>query len=106
MKIVINREYGGFGVSPIANYFLGTPSWPKAGDSEAWDARWKWERALRTNPVLLQMMEQWGPSVVNGESSSLEVVVIPDGVSWHITEYDGIETIREDHRSWPAYGGE
>lgn len=27
-------------------------------------------------------------------------VAIPDGVIWHIEDYDGLEHIAEDHRTW------
>jgi hypothetical protein len=30
----------------------------------------------------------------------LRIVEIPDGVEWHISEYDGIEHIAENHRTW------
>ena len=54
----------------------------------------------RDDPVLITVVEALGESA-NGYSASLKIVEIPDDVSsWHITEYDGSETIREDHRSW------
>jgi len=27
-------------------------------------------------------------------------VEIPDDVKWHIHEYDGLEHVAEDHRTW------
>ncbi len=34
------------------------------------------------------------------ELSKLQIVSIPDGVSFYIDDYDGMESIHEDHRSW------
>jgi hypothetical protein len=35
-----------------------------------------------------------------GRHSELKVVIIPDDVDWFIGNYDGIETIHEQHRQW------
>jgi hypothetical protein len=35
-----------------------------------------------------------------GDCAELAVVEIPDGINWHIGEYDGIEHIAENHRTW------
>ena len=32
--------------------------------------------------------------------SKLKIVKIPRDVKWHIEEYDGMEHIAEDHRTW------
>ncbi len=39
-------------------------------------------------------------SKANTYVSKLKIVNIPDGVDWIITEYDGLETIEEKHRTW------
>ena len=36
----------------------------------------------------------------NGECAKLKIVEIPDGIDYEISEYDGIESIEETHRSW------
>ena len=36
----------------------------------------------------------------NGWAAEIGIVEIPDGVKWHIHEYDGIEHVAEDHRTW------
>lgn len=57
----------------------------------------------RTDPKLIQVVEELGPDRKTGASGScaeLIVVEIPDGIEWEITEYDGIETVEEVHRSW------
>lgn len=53
----------------------------------------------RDDPNLISVVEKLGKEA-NGRSASLEIVEIPDGTNWHIDEYDGMESIDEDHRSW------
>jgi len=36
----------------------------------------------------------------NGTCAKLEIVEIPDGVEWEIEEYDGNEWVSEAHRTW------
>ncbi len=83
-KIVINRCYGGFGLSKAAQERM-----PKGWDGE------------RDDPYLVTVVEELGKGA-NGSCSSLEVVSIPDDVEWQIEEYDGIEWVAEKHRTWPG----
>ena len=53
----------------------------------------------RDDPILIKVVEKLGKEA-NGECASLEVVSIPEGVDWKITEYDGMESVEEKHRSW------
>lgn len=53
----------------------------------------------RTDPALVQAVEELGDKA-DGAHADLRVVEIPDGVSWEISEYDGIERVEESHRSW------
>ena len=53
----------------------------------------------RTDPILIEVVETLGEKA-NGEHAKLEIVEIPDGIEWHIDEYDGIESVHENHRSW------
>jgi len=88
-KIVVNRCFGGFGLSEAAYSFMG----------------WKWDGfgfgddIKRDDPKLVECVEKL-KNKANGSCAELEVVEIPDGVVWEIDEYDGVETIREKHRSW------
>jgi hypothetical protein len=124
MKIVINKCYGGFGLSHEAMmmYFeiKGIPVYPDVYPEDGDDASnqivayWpvkEEDRVVgevfplsvydieRTDPVLVKVVEQLGDRA-NGYYSELSVVEIPDDVKWMIQEYDGIEWIAEEHRTW------
>lgn len=53
----------------------------------------------RSDPLLIQTVEELGEEA-NGAYAKLRVIEIPDGVSYEIDDYDGIESIHETHRSW------
>jgi len=84
MKIVINRCYGGFGLSEEAL--------AKLGRKDDWDLS-------RDDPALVAIVEEMG-FASNGPHADLKVVEIPDDVDWSIGEYDGIEWVAEKHRTW------
>ncbi len=92
MKIVINNCYGGFGLSDTAitlyNRLSGTPSISECEPEPE-----------RDDPYLIQVVEMLG-ELASRQSSKLEIVVIPDDVKWHIVEYDGMEHVAENHRTW------
>ena len=54
----------------------------------------------RSNPLLVQVVEELGSEVASSRMAELAVVEIPDGVEYEIDDYDGIETIHEKHRTW------
>ena len=87
MKVVINRCYGGFGLSKKAVKDLGCES-PYDYDDN------------RTAPELIKLIEEKGSEYCSDNGAKLKVVEIPDDVDWYIDEYDGVETIEEVHRSW------
>jgi hypothetical protein len=122
MKIAINKCYGGFDLSDKAHeklIELGVPLF------ESWDAleakRKEGYKGLyivrtdvrfgsgyssnlrdyenRTNTLLIQTVEELEKEA-SGRFGKIRVVEIPDDVNWEIDDYDGIETIREHHRSW------
>jgi hypothetical protein len=140
MKLVINRCYGGFGVSHegMMRYFeiKGQKVWPEQfGDHWKFWTYWTvspenrpeskegaafytmsmkdrqaynkahseltvYQRDVpRNDPALVQMVEELGKKA-DGEHAELVVVEIPDGVSWDIAEYDGMERVEEKHRAW------
>jgi hypothetical protein len=89
MKIVINKCYGGYGLSEKAYAALGL-KWDDYGFAYEDD---------RANPKLVEVVEKLGDAA-SGYCSRLEIVEIPDDVVWEIDEYDGMEMIRETHRTW------
>jgi len=90
MKIVINTCYGGFGLSKEALALFNE----RSGMVNTYDTG-----IPRNNPILVEIVEQLGEAA-DGGHAELKVVEIPDDVKWHIHEYDGWETIHEDHRVW------
>ena len=53
----------------------------------------------RDDPILVQVVKELGKEA-NGECATLKIVRIPDDIKWVINEYDGFESIEEEHRSW------
>lgn len=53
----------------------------------------------RTDPILLEVVGRLGKAA-NGRYADLEIIEIPDDVKYEISEYDGLETVEEVHRSW------
>lgn len=78
MKYVINRCYGGFGISEEGMKKLGLRD------------RWS---VSRTDERLIKMVEE-DSRAVSGRYSKLAVVEIPEeATDWELTEYDGYEEI-------------
>lgn len=64
------------------------------------DAKFFNDRDLdRDDPVLVQVVEEMGAEA-NGQCASLDIVEIPDDITWSIKEYDGNEWVAETHRTW------
>lgn len=95
MKIVINRCFGGFGLSQegLERYKELSGVTDVTINSVYMDIR-------RDDKFLVKTIEDLGVKA-SGRYSVLEVIEIPDDVKWEIREYDGAETIEELHRSWP-----
>lgn len=102
MKIVINRCYGGFGLSKEALELYAEKKGISLGK---WNETWKFYEDIsngdieRNDPVLVEIVESMG-SKANGGAAELKVVEIPDGVEWSVHEYDGNEWVAEAHRTW------
>ena len=90
MKIVINKCYGGFGLSDIALALYNELA--SSNIQYAFDI-------ARNDPILVQVVETLGIEA-NGRFAKLHIVDIPDDVQWQIDEYDGMESVEEVHRSW------
>ena len=90
-KIVVNRCFGGFGLSRQAYEELGL-AWD--GYGYAYN-----EEEKRSDPKLVEVVEKLGDRA-SGLLSNLKVVTVPDDVEWEIDNYDGQEIVRERSRSW------
>ena len=107
MKIVINRCFGGFGLSSRAHALIAKrKGWQHACDD--WDKDYwysspgkaVYESYLkRDDSDLVAVVEELGIDA-DGRYAELKIVDVPDGVDWYISEYDGLEEIHERHRSW------
>lgn len=111
MKVVINRCYGGFSVSRkavlLARKLSGNPKWGGPtikgdiyDDGTKADCDYGYVYGVeRHDPILVQVVEKLGKKA-NGSLAELSVVEVPDGVKYTIEDYDGIEHIAEEHRTW------
>ena len=114
MKIVINDCYGGFGLSDQAieryatikgidiegrksksPFFDGQIDYFYAGTEKMFSYR----NIERNDPALIQTIEELGGNA-NDWGSELKIVTIPEDVKWQIEEYDGLEHVAEQHRTW------
>lgn len=78
MKIVVNKCYGGFGLSDWAIEQLGVKSYYDID---------------RTDSRLIELVKNF-PAKVGNAFSALGVVTIPDeSTDWEISNYDGLETV-------------
>lgn len=53
----------------------------------------------RDDKILIEAVKKLG-SRANGNLANLQIVKIPPNIRWVIDDYDGMETIEEEHRSW------
>lgn len=84
MTFVLNRCYGGFGLSDFACSKLGID--PEYGDMDRNDE-------LMIN-ALASLISEFGSEACSDECAELTVVEIPDcSTDWEINEYDGYESI-------------
>ena len=80
--IVLNSCFGGFGLSEEAQTWL-----------QERGLEFDYDKAIpRDEPLLVDCVKALGDRA-NSRFSSLRIVVIPEGVSYSITEYDGIEDV-------------
>ena len=92
-KIAINTDFGGFSLSDEAiDLYKILTGIPPVDEVNYWEL-------ARDDAVLVQIIEQLGDRA-NSRYSELKIIEIPDGVKWHVSEYDGLEHVAENHRTW------
>lgn len=128
MKVVINKCFGGFGLSDAAQVEIhrrGCAHSTTMEPSAYFGARHEEEMAKiaagvrlfetpivdgkvldddhrhngRNCPVMVAVVEEMGEAA-NGTYSELKIVEIPDGVEFVISDYDGQEAIHQKHEVW------
>jgi hypothetical protein len=102
MKIVVNRSKGpdwGYKLSPEACDMLGV--------TEQYSFYAYEDRTLQKLIDVVEFLQER----VNGEGADLRVLSVPDELeikdelgrtvrNWHLSERDGYEVVRENHRYW------
>ena len=107
MKVLVNRCFGGFGVSEAVLDKLGVRSL-RALEDELFTKEHpvRTEKLLRTYQPLIEAVEEVGLGKhrlgANGLYADIEIIEIPFDTTngWQIREHDGREWIAEDHRTW------
>ena len=117
MKIVINRCFGGFGLSTKAferlielgmtiTTFENGMIKDKTADIVQHIGKMfgdysfvKYDSDMRTNPLVIQVVEELKEKA-NGQCAELTIVEIPDNIEYEIDDYDGMEKVSETHRTW------
>lgn len=112
MKVVINSCYGGFSLSERAIELLfdkkGWTLVKKVLDSSFTsyykdsieEDNYFYEGDIdRNDPELVAVVEELGDEA-NGWAAELKIIDIPNDVKWYNEEYDGLEWIAEEHRTW------
>jgi hypothetical protein len=113
VKVVINADFGGFGLSNEAIREYGRRkglnlvakvdkrnNFVFFYENEIKENNFFYDRDIpRDDLDLVAIVEEMGKASWN-QYSCLKVVEIPDDVDWYIQEYDGDEWIAERHRIW------
>ena len=117
-KVAINRCFGGFGLSDegfekllqrkgIAfekvegeSKIMGSVYYKAghSGDDEYYLSDYDFFND-RSDPDLIAVIEEMGEQA-NSWAAEISIIEIPDDVEWHINEYDGLEHVAENHRTW------
>ena len=120
MKVIINRCYGGFGLSDEAcEWLIKNKGWkvthftPEGrvedesaqlidnSDRPEWVAMTgryylvesRSSVSLRTSQDLIDCIETIGAVAASGRDAELEIVEAPDGIEWEIETHHGIECV-------------
>ena len=104
-KIVYNRCYGGFSLSEEATERYGELLGKKVTKGEKFcgfqvylfdGERFYSGDLSRTDPLLIQVIEELGSEKASGLYAKLDIEELPSGCRYRITEYDGFESIETD----------
>ena len=101
MKIVLNKAYGGFGLSDGATRHLAALKhltlfekdcefWTEFYLDKGHEVPFDLHELDRTDPHLVAIVEEFG-ALANGSHSHLEVIDLHSGQQYRICEYDGKE---------------
>lgn len=85
MKILINACYGGFHPSKHSRTLYKTRT------GKTWD---DYQASMRTDPVMIQILQENGEIGRTRNMSRIELVEIPDQMAFKIEEMDGAERVR------------
>jgi hypothetical protein len=112
IEIVINKCYGGFGLSELAirtlrqrnvewanEVVLFGETYENGAVKDSNFDSYNPYKLSRDDKDLVQVVKDLGEKAY-GEYSKLSIVDIPDDVEWEIDDYDGFESIDEIHRTW------
>jgi len=96
MKVVINNCWGGFSLSNEALAMIGIKDAYPCNKTFGLKG---YGDEYRADERLIKAVETLGKNA-NGSCAELKIVEVPNGIKFHIDDYDGCETIIEDGHSW------
>ena len=120
MKVAINRCFGGFGISDeafekllerkgIAFEKFSAKYQMRGNEFDYYKAGIEYSNDTyltpydfyedRSDPDLIAVIEEMGKDSWSW-AAELAIVEVPDDAKWHIHEYDGLEHVAENHRTW------
>jgi len=112
MKVIINTVHGGFGLSDNAiRRLFELKGWKCVEKKLKYnvilfykehisnDSLFLEQDLERDDPDLVKVVEEMGKEA-DGRYAQLKIIDVPNDVKWHISEYDGLERVAEDHRTW------
>lgn len=116
MKIAINRCYGGFSLSDKAfaeylkrkgiifetkiNAFGDLEFYKDSISDKKYISQYDFIKyGSRNDSDLIAIIEEMGTDSF-GDFAELKIVEIPNDIEYEITDYDGVETVREKTEEW------
>lgn len=101
MKVAINRCYGGFVLSDAAKGFLKGRGWSADALRRLQDPETIDDGMLRSHGDVVEAVALLGTKGASSIYSSIELVMVPDGITYGLMNFDGMETVYEIGRIWP-----